>query len=72
MMCVTFQQLQSYMAPGMLEENDDVGIYDLPVDLWATGVMADEMITRTTPYGSVSISLITTLDKVQWDESSPV
>ena len=72
MMCVTFQHLQSYMAPGMLEENENVGRYDFPVDLWATEVMANEMIARTTPYGLVSISLVTTLDKVRWDQSSPM
>ena len=59
MMSATFRHLQSYLAPEMLEENENVRRYDSLVDTWATGVVANEMFTRTTPFSSVNISFVT-------------
>ena len=43
MMSATFQHLQSYLAPEMLEGNENVRRYDYLVDTWATGGVANEM-----------------------------
>ena len=60
MMSATFQHLQSYLAPEMLEGNENVRRYAYLVDTWATEGVANEMFTRTTPFRSVNISFVTT------------
>ena len=42
-----FQHPQSYMAPKMLDENENALRYDFLVDMWATGVTTNEIFTRT-------------------------
>ena len=46
MMPAAFQHPQSYVAPEMLDENENVLRYDCYIDMWATGVMINEMLTR--------------------------
>ena len=47
MMPAAFQHPQSYMAPKMLDENENAVRYNFFVDMWAIGVMINEMLTRT-------------------------
>ena len=54
MIPAAFQHPQSYMAPEMLNINEDTRQYSVLVDLWATGVVVNEMLTRTTPFRSVT------------------
>ena len=47
MMSAVFQHPQSYMAPKMLDENENALRYDFHVDMWATSAMTNEILTRT-------------------------
>ncbi|CAN0426941.1 unnamed protein product, partial [Ascophyllum nodosum] len=40
----------SYMAPEILDSNDDTRRYSVLVDMWATGVAVNEMLTGITPF----------------------
>ena len=54
MISATFQHPQSYMAPEILDSNDDTRRYSVLVDMWATGVAVNEMLTGITPFRSVT------------------
>ena len=54
MISATFQHPQSYMAPEILDSNEDTRRYSVLVDMWATGVLVHEMLTRATPFRSVT------------------
>ena len=47
MMSAAFQHPQSYMAPKMLDDNENTLRYDFLVDMWATSAITNEIITGT-------------------------
>lgn len=53
-MSAAFQHPQSYMAPEILNDNENTRQYSVLVDMWATGVVVNEMLTKTTPFRSVT------------------